>query len=272
MLVAVVQLTYSMEDSQGTLVTNGPVRIIMMDHYYPKNDSETIPSLGAEQSAAHTFGYISSSYKQGNASDFDQLRGQGVSELAEFISFNMVDHWAYLYFDSNPTTHATFYTSRTVNATWLCAGYDVVQGGDGSTVDIVYLDGGVRRPFFVGETGPGATTYMTETEEVCGPRCARVWAFQTEILQSEVKPSLYDCNVTVSQVSDMYLPEHSIPDLQARIAAGSIGLEGFQHRNTTRQWVRYRDKYVVCSTHASPHSSIHKISAIPSPLYVDSHH
>ena len=214
-----------------------------MDHYYSKNNSAEVPSIGDEQVTAHKYGYMSSGYIQGNASDLVSNINQGNVDTGLFLTFNMVDHWAYIFYESNPSSKANFYTSRTINATWLCSGYEVVVGGDGSTTDITYLDGDRRIPFFVGETGPGATTYITETAEVCGPRCARVWAYQAALPRADVLPTLYDCNITISNVSNTYLPEHVIPDLQARLAAGAIGLEGFQHENSTRQWVRYHDKY-----------------------------
>lgn len=240
-----------MEDSTGALFGEGEVRITRMDHYFPKNNTEVIPSLGHEQAMAHTYGYISSCYIQGNASDFLEMQMTGSMEVGSYMTFNMIDHWRYMFYESNPTARGTFYTNRTVNVTWLCSAYDVVEGGDGRSNNIVYDDAGQRLPFFVGETGPAATTYITETEEVCGPRCARVWAFQTAISERDVLPSLYDCNITVGDVANAQLEEHVLPDLQARLAAGAIGLEGFQHENTTRQWVRYHDKCVLKPSRSS---------------------
>lgn len=243
-LVAFVQLTYSMDDASGALVEPGDVRIAKMDHYYPKNNTAEIPSLGGEQATVHNYGYISSSYLQGNVSDLLEILDVGVAGSGTFLTYNLVDHWVYQYYEANTKLRANYYTNRTVNVTWLCSAYDVVDGGDGSTNDITYLDGDQRVPFFVGQGGPAATTYITETQEVCGPRCARVWAFQSAISAMGILPTLYDCNITVSNVSNAYQPEHLIPDMQARLAAGSIGLEGFQRPNTTRQWVRYHDKWV----------------------------
>ena len=209
-----------------------------------KNDTETTPTLASEQAMAHYFGYVSTSYVTGNASDFDVQYMKGEIDPGIYMTFNMADHWRYLFYESNPEMVGTHYTNRTVNVTWHCSGYDVVEGGDGRSTTVVYRDGDRTVPFFVGQTGPRATTFITETAEVCGPRCAQVWAFQTENSEREMIPSLYECNVTVGPVSNQFRPEHALPDLQARLAAGAIGLEGFDRENTTRQWVRYHPKCV----------------------------
>jgi hypothetical protein len=245
-LVASVQLTYTVEDSIYSVLSQGDVRIKHFDHFYPTNRTDTIPSLGAEQARAHYYGYISPSYVHGNASHYQELvRDRALKWGVQYLMYNMVDHWTFVFIEENPNVFSDYSTDRVANVTWLCSGYDVVAGGNGLSSNVRYLDGDTIRPFFVGETGPGATTYITETAEVCGPRCTRVFVFQSEIQSTGTRPSLYDCNITISNVSNRHIPEHDLPDMQARIAAGAIGLEGFQHANTTRQWVRYHSKFVL---------------------------
>ena len=208
------------------------------------NNTEETLSLASEQATAHYFGYISSSYATGNASELEAQHSSGRVDPGMFLTFNMADRWLYMFYETNPYSTGTYYTNRTVDFTWHCSGYDVVEGGDGRSNTIVYRDGDRTVPFFVGTTGPRATTFITETAEVCGPRCAQVWVFQAENAEREMITSLYECNITVGTVENQYRPEHSIPDLQARLAAGAIGLEGFDHENTTRQWNRYHPKCV----------------------------
>lgn len=245
-LIAVVQLTYSLQDSAGAIYEPGKiVSIVRLDHYYPKNESEVLPSLGGEQATAHMYGFISNTYKLGNASDFTASLKTGRGAPANgFLMYDLVDHWVAQLSENNPAVDQTFYTNRTVNSTWLCTSYEVIEGEKGDMTNITYRDGDTIRSFDVGETGPGATTYITETEEVCGPRCARVWAFQSKIEDKSIPATFYDCNITMSNVSNPTLPEHILPDMQARIAAGAIGLDGFPHENTTKQWVRFHEGYV----------------------------
>ena len=243
-MIAVVQLTYSVPNSTGTIYVPGTIQISKLDHYYPKNNSAVIPSLGAEQAQAHMYGFVTSTYNLGNASDLVASQESGRNAPAGYLTYDLVDHWVAQFTETNPDSKQLFYTNRTANSSWLCTSYDVLTGQDGDRTNITYHDGEQIRSFDVGETGPEATTYITETEVVCGPRCAQVWAFQTQIPEMGILPTLYQCNITISNVSNPYHPEHILPDMQARIAAGAIGLDGFQHDNTTKQWVRYHAGYV----------------------------
>ncbi|KAH0555835.1 hypothetical protein GP486_006222 [Trichoglossum hirsutum] len=118
-----------------------------------------------------------------------------------------------------------------------CASYSVIQGSDGTSTNITYLYGNASRSLFVRYASPGATTYITDTDVVCGPRCARVWVFQSLQPASGVTSlSVMDCNVTVTDVENASLPQHEVPDEQARIAAGAIGLEGVAHENDSKQF------------------------------------
>lgn len=243
-MIAAVQLTYTLQDSPGAIYEPGIVSIIRLDHFSQK-ETEAVPSLSSEQATAHMYGSVSNTYDLGNASDFaaSLKTGRG-APTAAFLTFDLVDHWVAQLSEINTDTDQAFYTNRTINSTWLCTAYEVVKGGDGDTTNITYRAGDTDHYFDVGETGPAATTYIAETEEVCGPRCARVWAFQAKVKEKNVPSTLYDCNITISNVSNPALPEHILPDMQARIAAGAIGLDGFHHENTTKQWVRFHDGYV----------------------------
>ncbi|KAI9810440.1 MAG: hypothetical protein M1826_003609 [Phylliscum demangeonii] len=240
-LIAIVPLTFSAQGSTGSIIVPGTVQVLKLDHFYPKNDSTVVPNMDAEQATAHTYGIVSNTYLAGNATDLATSLIISRVTVGGFLTYNLVDHWVTQFAEKNPgETTSQFYTNRTANATWTCTSYPVVEGVDGDRTEITYLDGdGGNATFNVGETGPTATTYITETEDVCGPRCARVWTFQTRIPDNGTLPMLFDCNITMSEVAHAYLPDHLLPDKQAQIAAGAIGLNGFQHPNTQRQWNRF---------------------------------
>jgi hypothetical protein len=45
--------------------------------------------------------------------------------------------------------------------------------------------------------------------------------------ETEIPSGLFECNVTVSTVSNTLLPIHELPDEAARIAAGAIATQGW---------------------------------------------
>lgn len=167
--------------------------------------------------------------------------------------------WLYQFYEiaSEPTTNASFlYTNRTLNTTWDCRDYNILSGADGRSTNITYDDAGRETAFDVREAAPNATTYISDTNQLCGERCARVWAFQTvKMNYSTETPSqmtaarLYDCNISVSKVDNAYLPEHELGDRQARIAAGAIARRGLPSNGTNSiQSNVYPEEYVCTYT------------------------
>jgi len=63
---------------------------------------------------------------------------------------------------------------------------------------------------------------------------------------TSLKGDFYECNVTVSDVENAIVPLHKIDDHVARLAAGSIGLNGMTTSGTLakQQFVKYSDETV----------------------------
>lgn len=141
------------------------------------------------------------------------------------------------------------YTNRTVNVSWACRDFNVLDGGDGLTTNLTYVDGDDRREFSLVNAQPNSTSYLTDPDDdACGHRCARVWAFQT-VQRNDggtqlAAPRLFECNITVSQMDNAYSPEYELPDEQARIAAGAIARQGFRNNGTSFQQRQYPAGYV----------------------------
>ncbi|KAH6695385.1 hypothetical protein F5X68DRAFT_266834 [Plectosphaerella plurivora] len=130
-------------------------------------------------------------------------------------------------------------TDRSVITSAECRSYPVIQGGNGTSLDLlVDLRNGegdkqnVTIPF---AGGPDQTTFMTDTSgtgaparngsaSACGPRCVSIAAFEAT---STGQAWFYDCTVTVGQVSNTKRPEHELGLNLTRMAAAGIALQGY---------------------------------------------
>lgn len=162
--------------------------------------------------------------------------------------YDFDDHWVYQFYEiaSQVETLASYYYSdRTVNVTWSCREYNVIEGGDGRSSNITYDNNGNTTSFNVGNPEPNSITYLTNTDVTCGPRCEQVWAFQTSKMDSEnlqvFSARLFQCYVNVTPVGNVRRDEHVLPDEQARFAASAIARQGFPNDGTSWQWQRYPD-------------------------------
>lgn len=126
-------------------------------------------------------------------------------------------------------------TRREVFSNWQCFNHTVLDGADGSLSNVTYKTGDANttaKIYIGGDPSPGATVYVTESEVFCGIRCAIVWGFQSFTPESRLQQAyLYRCEISISNVSNITDPRHILSDEVARIAAGSIGLDGYD-RNT----------------------------------------
>jgi len=90
----------------------------------------------------------------------------------------------------------------------------------------------------------------TWSQYYCGSlRCATLGVFvfgsNAQTVDS-MKGDFYECNVTVSDVKNAMVPAHRIVDHVARLAAGSIGLNGMTASGSIakQQFVKYSDETV----------------------------
>jgi hypothetical protein len=131
-------------------------------------------------------------------------------------------------------------SQRTVNATATCTELNITYGGyagfqtddDDLREYLAWIaQDGTPRQYIVSQVATGATTWMANMSADCGPRCYQVYALQTADNDTVPRPRLWDCASNVSTVDGLEnyddLPEYEIPDIQASLFAGSIGLSGF---------------------------------------------
>lgn len=136
--------------------------------------------------------------------------------------------WTFVFLDQHKTDRGDFsiYTDRSINTTWNCQSWIVVQGGNGTLNEITALGDANGRTFPVSlptTSGPDQTTYFTDPNATCGPGCSIVEAFEASLLESWY----YQCNITVGTVQNATLPEHEIGGSLRNMAAGGIALKGY---------------------------------------------
>ena len=244
LVVAILGLTYSVDSAAATVLKPGQVSIPLMDHFYSAaNSTFPLPDPGTEQATAHSYGYVSAAYPVGYPDTFNPEPDSSYLSTGAILTFELDNLWLYQFRESDWSQSFFTYTNRTVNVTWACGSFDVLSGADGNSPNITFNPGSANRTLQIGLNGPGATTYVTETEAFCGPRCSIVWAFQAIVPESDLRTaSLTQCNITVSGVTNAYLPQHAVSDGLAQIAAGAIGLDGFdQDLQPRTQATRFHD-------------------------------
>lgn len=134
---------------------------------------------------------------------------------------------------------------RTVNATATCTELKLTYGGyagfntnDRDLRDLVswIAQDGTPMSYLVTEVATGSTTWMANMSSDCGPRCFQVYALQTADNDTVPTPRLWDCASNVSTVDGIEYYDnpdsYKIPDFQASLFAGSIGLSGFVTEST----------------------------------------
>ncbi|KAI9881078.1 MAG: hypothetical protein M1830_008236 [Pleopsidium flavum] len=270
--IAMIGLTYSMDsgtDSNGTIFQPGTICAPKLDCYYGRGGCPIRDEV--PQVLAHAYGEI--------------VVGQNCciySTTADILNspqtcyyFCRADQkeYAFRYAEYSPKDKARAYpylTNRIITASsGDCLEYSVNLTG------IVRLDtpdgkGEARRYPYSNDTyssditipspqlANDATTYVyngaqkpqIEKQHACGPRCLMMYVMRSPGVITDRRMKLFQCRVHISNVSNATLPEHHLPDRNARLAAASIALQGrYTHPywnnttksyNSTEAWQQYQ--------------------------------
>jgi hypothetical protein len=248
-LVAMLGLTYNLDTSPSHLeVKDGIISVADLSVIRDiQNNSLTNakPSLYQQQAAAQAYGIQAQDYSTQDVN----VKG--------LISANTIfagdGYWEYPFGDLNPDDPSVNIVSgRSIQSTAVCASFNVINGGLGNQtyITVANRDEGTFQ-IYIDQTSPGATTYMSDTANHCGPRCTRVQAFQAQQAYdgglfgiNVPDATFWECNSTISNVLaapdvDDTQENLDLLDEQARIAAGAIGWSGFFYENDTREYQLY---------------------------------
>lgn len=245
-----IGLTYSIEAAVTPVPESGSVLLTKMDHFYGGSDpNATASDRQAQAAIAHDFGAVSSSNVAWYQVDLEPSPSFSFMDPSHLLAYELGDRFIYHFTELNADADLRVYTARAVDATYACVNRVIVDGADGTSSNVTYRTGegnSTDRLYVGADPSPGATIYITEIDRVCGPRCARVWGFQSIVPNSQHDNAyLYQCNITVGPVTNATRPEHELPDTVAWLAAGAIGLDGY-NRSTVpiTQNSRYHNAYV----------------------------
>jgi hypothetical protein len=133
-------------------------------------------------------------------------------------------NWTFIFLDSGPSGFGptSVYTNRSISSTSNCISYPVAHGGDGSTQNLTVLRDGSGDIQVPTRAGINQTTFFTDPEASCGPRCSIIEAFEA----SEPQSFYYNCTSTVGNVVNATLPEHDVGVLLRQLASSGIALQG----------------------------------------------
>ena len=249
-------------DSTGITTRNGMVNVSKIDCYYANDLCATRPDAAPEvvQSQAHTYGEIT----RGQHScpyNSDQDIYDGFQNCTYFSSKTRSEH-AYRYAEYNPGDRAHAYpylTNRIVKTSAAnCHEYQftrkyLVDYQDGIKGLWIYeyhneTSNGtlpIPKPLTAGD----ATTYIYNGTlapqdakvQSCGDRCILLYAYRSSGPESNRPDSFFQCEVTVSEVTNAQEPEHKLSAESARLAAASIALSGRSFNGTKQmEWQQYQ--------------------------------
>lgn len=151
------------------------------------------------------------------------------------------DYFQYFFMESSANSDPNsnpinFYSNRSIKTTGSCVTYPVHDNVNGSSQSFtVEKDGKTYDPGFE-SIGPNSTTYYTQQNMECGPRCKELCAYEN----NGVAAFYYECNVTVSTVSNVSYPSQNVSDKNALMAAGAIGLQGYQQYSNSQPMSQYQ--------------------------------
>ncbi|KAF2026694.1 hypothetical protein EK21DRAFT_115525 [Setomelanomma holmii] len=228
--IALLSLTYQLEQSQAILMKNGNVSIL---------------DVGNETAWQEIAYYYGSGAAPVLLFPYATLNGRtnlvGLNSSTEALTrparCRICTSWEYAFQDWDPKSDLKGQSERWVTANATCKGYPALNY---TTDSIIYTDANnetstwsvpwVGEPWSANKTfwqvGTGAS-YVHDSKADCGPRCARMYIISTQNWKN--KPVwLYNCTNTVGQIEgkNLYAP---LSDVSARALAASSA----SYRNST---------------------------------------
>ena len=193
---------------------------------------------------AHAYGDMTLATDRGDYIDISDL----VESKQDFRTWRRRDHTEFAHrfneYNENDTQRAyPYFTNRVItSSSGECIEYQVDKKTKPATVGgikaskITYRNASFQDTIVipVSALGREGTTYIyrgildpslaSDPKVVCGDRCMYMWVYKNP--GATDGPGLYQCPITISNVTNPELPEHNIPDAVARVAAVSIALQG----------------------------------------------
>ncbi|KAH8655865.1 hypothetical protein BX600DRAFT_440348 [Xylariales sp. PMI_506] len=240
--VCLVGFTYEFVKGSSNLAYKADMTSISYGSHNTEASSST--SMDVEYFSSHLYGDMSYALIDGMPNSAMWAGGAALAYNSDSTSGEQ--GWTYTFRDSNADGTAWMASGRSIQVKAKCLYYAIVEGQQGDSDSITYLNGTSRTVLYnIQKAAPGATVWANARSDVspwsyCGTRCARVFAFQ--YLRADQAStdygSLFDCDITVSGVAGGQ-SEDDISDDVAATFAGSIGWRGFISGTDKWQYSRY---------------------------------
>ncbi|KAE8444531.1 hypothetical protein EG329_014455 [Mollisiaceae sp. DMI_Dod_QoI] len=240
--VAMIGLTYSLNDGvdYNTSVT-GDIRFTDFSQSFAYGiDYNT---TAASELAVHTYGEMALAWRIGNLTDPKVQVPEPMSAHGSnpYAYFSVPEYYQYFFMEasqpSGPNSNPIqFYSNRSIKTSGSCIQYPVTDNVNGSSQSFSVTKNGQNYSPIFESIGPNSTTYYTQTNMECGPRCKEICAYENNGKQA----FYYECNITVSNVSNVTYSSQNVSDTNALQAAGAIGLQGYQQYQNAQPLSQYQ--------------------------------
>lgn len=231
-------------DSTGIIRRQGAVNVPNLDCY--SLNGQCINASSVPQNLANAYGEAIRGQKSCNYTQDSDI--QNASQDCYYFSHTNGQEFAFRYAQYNPKDSVRAYpylTDRIVKASAKeCFQYTVTNAA--GTVD---SQDGIQDTwfwYFYNSTFNGtisiprryaafdSTTYIyngtkappNEDFQSCGPRCMRLYAWRSPGPETKRPWAVFQCSITISEVSNVAKDWQSLPDDNAYLAAASIALTG----------------------------------------------
>lgn len=228
--IALLSLTYQLEQSQGILMKNGNVSILDVSNETAWAESAYYYGSGASPVLLFPYATLNGRTNMAGLNATTDTTGRPAR-------CRNCTTWKYTFQDWDPKSDLKGQSERWATANASCVGYPALnytttsviykdEKNDTRTWDVPWVDQpwSANKTFWA--TGVGAS-YIHDTKADCGPRCARVYVLSTQSFKN--KPVwLYNCTNTVGQIEGNN-PYAQLSDTSARAFAASSA----SYRNAT---------------------------------------
>jgi hypothetical protein len=192
-------------------------------------------SKGAQQFTANSYGNMALILVSDSARNIPAPGMLWSTSPADFFRSDDGRTWTLVFIDSSPSDPgyggypggpSAIFTNRTINSTYSCSSFAVIEGGNGTVANLTVLEdtnGDLFNVSLPTVAGVNSTMYFTNSDASCGDGCSIVEAFEA----SSTVSYYYNCNITVGTVMNAVRPEHKVGIQLREMASAGIALQGY---------------------------------------------
>ncbi|KAL8955855.1 MAG: hypothetical protein Q9193_006438 [Seirophora villosa] len=278
--VALISLTFSVDDGKtynDTYFTGGLVHAPNMTNYHFRKPGDSL-TLEESLGIAHSFGESYQSSK--NCGRYNQSAEiYDATKNPPYFCRTGQPEFAYRFKEYNQNDTERMYPSLTnriiTTSCGRCFKYEETSqtaeqelNAYGTATLYTFSNGSHTENIAIplSHQGWAATTYVYRgqklpqraTGQSCGDRCLWIWAVRFGV-QDEPESTLFQCPITVGNVTNTALEAHKVPNGIALVTAASIALNGrWSGKIEDKHWTQYQfyPWTTAWETHGQPDTQV----------------